>query len=234
MVFTLLLKLGAAPLHGWFLSLVKTVNIYVLFLLSTVQKIIPLIIIRILNYWVGLVFFVSILSFMLILLMGLRLLRFFKILALSRINNLVWILIRILRGFQYLIFYFFIYTWLFMGVYFVFRETNKRMFHHVQIATAINKFYIIFVLLSIGGLPPMVGFLGKVSVIKVTLISVRSIFMIFLLFSSLIILFIYVRFRYLAVSFSPFMPGTQKKKFFFTKNNFYIASVIIIWPAIVF
>jgi NADH:ubiquinone oxidoreductase subunit 2 (subunit N) len=110
MVFTLLLKLGAAPLHGWFLSLVKTVNIYVLFLLSTVQKIIPLIIIRILNYWVGLVFFVSILSFMLILLMGLRLLRFFKILALSRINNLVWILIRILRGFQYLIFYFFIYT----------------------------------------------------------------------------------------------------------------------------
>lgn len=121
-----------------------------------------------------------------------------------------------------------------MGVYFVFRETNKRMFHHVQIATAINKFYIIFVLLSIGGLPPMVGFLGKVSVIKVTLISVRSIFMIFLLFSSLIILFIYVRFRYLAVSFSPFMPGTQKKKFFFTKNNFYIASVIIIWPAIVF
>lgn len=49
-IIPLLIKLGAVPLHGWFLSLVKTVNMYTLFLLSTVQKAIPLVILSTLNY----------------------------------------------------------------------------------------------------------------------------------------------------------------------------------------
>lgn len=232
-VMVLLLKLGAVPFHGWFLSLVKTVNIYVIFLLSTIQKIIPLVIMRILNYWIRIIFFVSIISFMVTLFLGLSLLRFFKILALSRINNLVWILISIFRGFQYLALYFFIYAWLFLGIYLVFCETNKRIFHHIQMTTTINKLYTIFILISIGGLPPIVGFLGKVSVIKVTLMTVNRIFIIFLLFSSLFILFLYIRFRYLAVSFSPFIPETPSKNFSLSKNTFYIVRVIAVWPVLV-
>lgn len=159
---------------------------------------------------------------------------FFKILALSRINNLVWLMVGMFTGFQYLVFYFFIYTWLFMGVYLVFAERRKRIFHRIQIASRVNKLYIVFILISVAGLPPIVGFMGKVCVIKAAVISIRMIFIIFLLFRSLTIMFMYLRFSYLAISFSPYAEVTPNKKFFTFKDSAYMVSVIIIWPTTLF
>jgi len=39
-----MLKLGAAPLHGWFLALINTSTARIIIYLSTTQKIIPLIV----------------------------------------------------------------------------------------------------------------------------------------------------------------------------------------------
>ena len=88
-VISLLIKLGAAPFHGWFVSLAKTININTIFILSTIQKVIPLIILRVINYWASIIIAISIIRFLFILVRGITLLRFIKILALSRINNLV-------------------------------------------------------------------------------------------------------------------------------------------------
>jgi len=38
----ILVKLGLAPFHSWFLNLIELSSLNILFLLSTVQKIIPL------------------------------------------------------------------------------------------------------------------------------------------------------------------------------------------------
>lgn len=121
---------------------------------------------------------------------------------------------------------------LFIGVYFVFSDSNKGIFHHVQISSSIYKIYIVFVLISIAGLPPIVGFMAKVCVIKITLIYISILFIVFLLFSSLIILFIYIGFSYLAISFSPHRAVTQKKKYMSYKDIIYILSVLLMLPIV--
>merc|ERR1712198_20318 len=80
----IIIKLGAAPFHGRFLSLAKSLRLFVLILISTVQKIIPILITRVLNIFNSMI-----------------ILSLIKILALSRINNLVWFLVRIMRWIQF-------------------------------------------------------------------------------------------------------------------------------------
>merc|ERR1712198_92035 len=84
-----------------FLSLAKSLRLFVLILISTVQKIIPILITRVLNIFNSMIIFVCIITFLVIFYNSIMLLSLIKILALSRINNLVWFLVRIMRGIQF-------------------------------------------------------------------------------------------------------------------------------------
>jgi len=102
----IIIKLGAAPFHGWFLSLAKSLRLFILLLISTVQKIIPVLITRVLNIFNGIIIFVCIITFLVIFYNSMILLRLIKILALSRINNLIWFLVRVITGIQFFFFFF--------------------------------------------------------------------------------------------------------------------------------
>jgi len=116
-IFTrIIIKLGAAPFHSWFLSLSKTLSLLILMLISTVQKIIPIIILRLLNVINNIIIFVCVITFFVIFYNSLLLLNLIKILALSRINNLLWFLTRIISGIQF--FFFFFFFFLFITDYF--------------------------------------------------------------------------------------------------------------------
>merc|ERR1712198_533027 len=91
-----------------FLSLAKSLRLFVLILISTVQKIIPILITRVLNTFNSMIIFVCIITFLVIFYNSIMLLSLIKILALSRINNLVWFLVRIMRGIQFFFFFLFI------------------------------------------------------------------------------------------------------------------------------
>ena len=88
-IIRIIIKLGAAPFHGWFLSLSKSVRLFVLLLISTVQKIIPILIVRNLNLFNTIIIFVCSITFFVIFYNSIILLNLIKILALSGINNLV-------------------------------------------------------------------------------------------------------------------------------------------------
>ena len=86
---SILLKLGAAPLHGWFISILKTCSLTVLFFLSTIQKILPLLVCF--NLWLKswvLVLF-SVITFILILLSAPGTVNINKILGISSVINLI-------------------------------------------------------------------------------------------------------------------------------------------------
>lgn len=97
----IMIKLGAAPFHGWFLSLSKSLSLFVLLLISTVQKIIPVLIVSRLNIFNIIIIFVCIVTFFVIFYNRIILLNLIKILALSGINNLVWFLVSMLTGIQF-------------------------------------------------------------------------------------------------------------------------------------
>merc|ERR1711915_939691 len=65
LIIRIIIKLGAAPFHGWFISIIKRSSLWILFLLSTVQKLIPLLILsnlKISNF-VLMFFFINYFSF---------------------------------------------------------------------------------------------------------------------------------------------------------------------------
>merc|ERR1712212_1062248 len=86
----IIIKLGAAPFHGWFLSLAKSLRLFILLLIS-----------RVLNIFNGIIIFVCIITFLVIFYNSMILLRLIKILALSRINNLICFLVRGITGIQF-------------------------------------------------------------------------------------------------------------------------------------
>lgn len=100
-IVSIMIKIGAAPFHGWFLSLSKSLRLFVLLLLSTVQKIIPVLITSMLNMVNAVVTLVCVITFLVIFYNRIMILRLIKILALSGINNLVWFLVRIIAGIQF-------------------------------------------------------------------------------------------------------------------------------------
>ena len=58
MITRMMIKPGATPFHGWFLSLSKSVRLFGLLLIYTIQKIIPILIVRNLNLFNNMIIFV--------------------------------------------------------------------------------------------------------------------------------------------------------------------------------
>jgi len=201
MIIRIIIKIGAAPFHGWFLSLSKSLRLFVLLLLSTLQKIIPVLITSILNMINAVIILVCIITFLVIFYNRIIILRLIKILALSGINNLVWFLVRAIAGIQFFFFFFFIYCWLFMGIYIIFVHPVKRVSSQISRSSHYDKLIKIFRLLSLGGLPPFLGFLGKLYIIKVSMFTVRNGFLFLLVIRSLIVLFMYMRFSFSILSY---------------------------------
>ena len=196
-ILRIIIKLGAAPFHGWFLSLSKSLRLFIFIIVSTIQKIIPIIITRRLNIFRGLIIFIRLIRFLVVLYNRIIILRLIKVLALSRINNLVWFLVSIITGIQF----FFIYYWLFLGVYIIFLYPIKNISNQILRARHYNKLIKIFTLLSLGGLPPFLGFLGKLYILKVSINIISRRFLFLLVIRSLIVLFIYMSFSFIILSF---------------------------------
>jgi len=200
-ILRIIIKLGAAPFHGWFLSLSKSLRLFIFIIVSTIQKIIPIIITRRLNIFRGLIIFIRLIRFLVVLYNRIIILRLIKVLALSRINNLVWFLVSIITGIQFFFFFFFIYYWLFLGVYIIFLHPIKNISNQILRARHYNKLIKIFTLLSLGGLPPFLGFLGKLYILKVSINIISRRFLFLLVIRSLIVLFIYMSFSFIILSF---------------------------------
>jgi NADH-ubiquinone oxidoreductase chain 2 len=126
-----------------------------------------------------------------------------KIIAFSSINHLGWILAAITYREIMWLNYFLIYTYLSFTLIFLFHSYN--LFHLTQIFSFFNETplikYITFTsLLSLGGLPPFIGFLPKWLVIQ-SLSSTNSIFLLFVIvIFTLVTLFFYIRLTYSAFS----------------------------------
>lgn len=66
-----------------------------------------------------------------------------------------------------------------------------------------DKVFLVFIILSLGGLPPFLGFLAKLIVLKSIIFILNIVFVIVLMYSSIIVLMIYTYYRFLAMNFAP-------------------------------
>merc|ERR1712117_208415 len=118
---------------------------------------------------------------------------------------------------------------LFIGIFIIFFYPVKRVSNQIFRSGHYNKLIKIFTLLSLGGLPPFLGFLGKLYILKVSILMINSWFLFLLVIRSLVVLFIYIRFSFIVLSY-PIKTGFDERE---TKNKilkkFYILSIFL-WP----
>nr|AIW06203.1 NADH dehydrogenase subunit 2 [Ameletus sp. 1 MT-2014] len=198
---TLLLKMGAAPFHFWFPGVMEGLTWINSLLLMTWQKIAPLMLISY-TFSVNLFALTVIISSVLIgSLGGFNQTSLRKIMAYSSINHLGWMLSALLVGEVYWEFYFGFYVFLSASIIFLFQYFHLSHINQMFALPSNNpllKLIFFTSLLSLGGLPPFLGFLPKWIVIQ-GLISQGLIFLVgAIVVTTLITLYFYLRLGYSA------------------------------------
>nr|QNE85937.1 NADH dehydrogenase subunit 2 [Euphylidorea dispar] len=197
---TLLLKSGAAPFHFWFPGVMEGLNWMNNLILMTWQKIAPMMLISY-NINSKLIMIIIILSIMTGSLGGLNQVSLKKIMAFSSINHLGWMLAAMMINDNLWELYFYMYSFLSFTLIFMFNTFN--LYHIKQtfsmfLFNPIIKFCLFISLLSLGGLPPFLGFLPKWLVMEM-LVEMKFLFLLMVMvMMTLITLYFYIRICYSA------------------------------------
>lgn len=214
-IISILIKLAIIPFHFWLTSLRELINYNTLFLILTLQKFIPLFIL-VMNFTEKIIFFAIISSiFGSLLLFNLK--RFKKILIFSSISHQGWIisLIAINRNFWFT--YIIIYSLLIFKILRILKKNNielKNNFFKKKIPIS-EKISMTTLILSLGGIPPFIGFIIKFLSILI-IINNRIFVVIILILSSIINIFIYLR----IINTNLFINSISlDKKLFFNYNQ---------------
>nr|YP_010146021.1 NADH dehydrogenase subunit 2 [Amphinemura bulla]QQO80912.1 NADH dehydrogenase subunit 2 [Amphinemura bulla] len=192
----LLLKMGAAPFHFWFPGVMEGLNWTNGLMLLTWQKIAPLMLISYsfkMNTFFSLIIVLSVIIGSL---GGFNQTSIRKILAYSSINHLGWLLAAMASGENVWTIYFLIYTFLSFAIIFMmnsFKLSHINQIFSLSTINPIHKFAFFVTLLSLGGLPPFLGFMPKWIVIQ-NMVTLGNTFIITLMVvTTLITLFYYLR-----------------------------------------
>lgn len=193
----LIIKIGIAPFHFWFPNIIEGFNWINAFILLTWQKIAPIILLSYLN--LNFIFIPIILSIIIGSLGGLNQTSLRKIIAYSSINHISWIRIAIIFSNNLWLNYFLFYILLSSTLIYFFYI--NQLFFISQLYSMHNnsnslKLILFLNFLSLGGLPPFLGFFPKWIVIQ-RLTEINQLYIITLIvLITLLTLFYYTRICY--------------------------------------
>lgn len=197
LISSLLLKVGAAPLHFWLPVTIRCISWPQCLILITIQKVAPL---ALISYTVtpqttGILITASIIRAVVGGIAGLNQVLIRNILAFSSINHLSWLLVGVFLDSALWINYLLIYS--ILSACLVVILSSCQIFHVQQLfninTTNLNKITLFLRLLSLGGLPPLLGFIPKIIIALRLSFKMLNLWLIILVMSSLITLFYYIR-----------------------------------------
>nr|QNE85668.1 NADH dehydrogenase subunit 2 [Muscina levida] len=199
MIFsTLIMKMGSAPFHFWFPNVMEGLSWLNSLIMMTWQKIAPLMLISYIMIK-PLVMMSVILSSMIGALGGLNQISLRKLMAYSSINHLGWMMAAMNNSNLLWMTYFMFYSFLSMMMIILFNMYKASFINQLFSMFTYNKslFYILFFnLLSLGGLPPFMGFLPKLMVIQSMVMNNQLLMLNLMLMMTLITLYFYMRLSY--------------------------------------
>ena len=224
---SLFIKLGMRPFHSWFISILKTSSLNILFMLSRIQKIIPLVIIFNIKSNNFILFIVIFLTLFFILILLPRTLSINKVLAISSINNVIWLLIRVLFSLKIIFIYLRIYIYLLIGFINIYKFYSLNIFAQINSIIFFDKFIMLMIFISLGGIPPLLGFLGKIIILKILLNNFIRVTIIFVIIvSSLLLLYFYLSRIYFYLTNIPSLKINFKLRLLSIKKIIYFTSLV--------
>nr|ALO70331.1 NADH deshydrogenase subunit 2 [Atheta sp. 2 EF-2015] len=192
----LLTKMGMAPFHFWFPEVIEGLNWLNCLILLTWQKITPMVLIMY-NMNFHYFFMIIIIYSMLISgIMGINQISLRKILAYSSINHMAWMISAMFFSETIWFYYYIIYIILTLNIILMFKMMN--IFYYNQLLVSMNnnflmKFFFSMNFLSLGGLPPFLGFFPKWMTIQYLISSNWMFLTFFMVMLTLLTLFYYMR-----------------------------------------
>nr|WPS93599.1 NADH dehydrogenase subunit 2 [Aviostivalius klossi bispiniformis] len=191
---TLLMKLGAAPFHFWFPPVMNKMPWKINLILLTWQKINPMICISfcLMNKFI---IFISIISIIMGSLGGMSSVSLKKILAFSSISHLGWMLNCMVLSENMFWFYFFFYLMINFSLIKLLTKMKINYLNQLSSNYISIKIKLMFsmLMLSMGGLPPFLGFIPKWLIIN-NMISLNMFWIILLMIMfTLMTLYFYLR-----------------------------------------
>nr|AAL66238.1 NADH dehydrogenase subunit 2 [Ostrinia nubilalis]QPF23523.1 NADH dehydrogenase subunit 2 [Ostrinia nubilalis] len=200
---SLLMKMGSAPFHFWFPNIIEGLSWFNSFILMTWQKISPMIL---LSYWYNNNFLILIIILNSIIgaIGGLNQTSIRKLMTFSSINNLSWMMSAMMISENLWMFYFFMYSFLISILCLLFSMINMFFINQLFFFNInyLIKLSLLINFLSLGGLPPFMGFLPKWIIINFMLNSNLYFLTFILIMMSLILLFFYIRILYSSFMFN--------------------------------
>nr|ARH54886.1 NADH dehydrogenase subunit 2 [Bradycellus ruficollis] len=201
---SLLMKMGAAPFHFWFPEIIEGMNWINSLVLMTWQKIAPMMLLSYTIKYSNYIIMIILMSILVGSLGGLNQISLRKIMAYSSINHLGWMLSSFLNSNMIWMLYFMMYT--LISISLIYMLNSFKIFYLQQMYSFMNKnllvkFSLLLNLLSLGGLPPFLGFLPKWIIIQY--LSYNYMYLLFfMIIMTLITLFFYLRISYTSLILS--------------------------------
>nr|AQP30546.1 NADH dehydrogenase subunit 2 [Aderitotermes sp. 2 TB-2017] len=195
----LLLKSGAAPLHWWFPGVMEGLSWENCALLMTIQKAAPL---MLLSYLIEMnIFTLSIIMTSTIVgaIGGLNQTSMRSILTYSSINHTGWMLIALTTSENLWLMYFMVYSMLALTVVSAIKLSGVSFINQTMLTTkqtTLIKFMMFTSLLSLGGLPPFLGFMPKWIIIQAMIMNNMAPLAVIVVVTSLVTLYYYLKISY--------------------------------------
>nr|AOY39435.1 NADH dehydrogenase subunit 2 [Derodontidae sp. BMNH 899913] len=222
LMISMLMKMGAAPMHFWFPEVMEGLSWMNSIILLTWQKIAPMVIFM-MNKINKKILIISVIACLLIsATMVMNQISLRKIMAFSSINHIAWMLSSMLTSLSSWIMYFIIYSM--TNILLIINLFKYNIFFINQLFSTWNtkkniKMMTMMNFLSLGGLPPFIGFIPKWIIInQLNNINLQMINFLLIIFS-LALLYIYLN---LTIS-SLMLNFTEFKLYKFNSTNKYIS-----------
>nr|YP_009699959.1 NADH dehydrogenase subunit 2 [Leptaulax koreanus]QEK77352.1 NADH dehydrogenase subunit 2 [Leptaulax koreanus] len=221
-ISALLIKLGIAPFHSWFPEVIEGMTWSLAFLLMTLQKIGPFMLISYINTSSLFIYMTATLSAIMGGIQGLSQSSILKILGFSSITQNGWLLITINLSTKIWSIYFLIYTLILLNIITLLKKYKILKIYDLN-SLKTNNWMILFMIMNmfmISGLPPFIMFLAKWMTIQLMIMDNSLIFALLLLSFTLISMYIYLQMIYSIIMISSMENLTfwQKKMFSYPLN----------------
>nr|YP_009501931.1 NADH dehydrogenase subunit 2 [Livia junci]AWU48974.1 NADH dehydrogenase subunit 2 [Livia junci] len=200
----LALKSGMAPLHSWTPDIISKFNYFSLFLFLTLQKIVPTMIMF--SSWYNFSMWILIMNIMVGSIAGIPQASLTKLMIFSSINNIGWMFLAIMVSMYLFMIFFISYTVMTMLMIWFMKYMQMKWLLQMKSMLLSQKMTVFFMMASLSGLPPLLGFMPKWVILKNTAMVVP-------LFSFLAIGFsLFTLYFYIKSSFSMLLLSHSEKK----------------------
>ena len=236
---SIIIKIGFPPFIQWYIKLINNLNWINIFILSTIQKIIPLNVLLSINYLNNnycycFILLILIMSIIYSCIFSLNQSNLKLIISYSSVIQICWVLNLLYINELIIMIYFIIYIFISLQIFFIFLYFNINRLNdlmNLKLFNSLNFMFLIFSIIALGGLPPFSGFIIKWISIQ-SLFNLNSFLYLFLIILvSLIRLFFYLRILFPLLLF---FSNTKKLHWKFINLNFSFPIIFVFFSWLIY